>query len=106
MKIIKTSEEAEVFWQIASPLIEEYENENMMGDNSNFIWMGFRLRSGGWKTINNYNVQNLVVSKWNNAISNDHGGVPNSDLRLLMGRYQVEVSNFIGISHDPSREDD
>ena len=106
LKIIKTSEEAQVFWQIASPLIEEYEEENMIGGNGNFIWMRFRLRSDGWNTIDHYNVQILVESKWNHAISNDHGGVSNSDLRLLMGRYQVEVSNFVGTSHDPSREDD
>ena len=109
MIIIKTSEEARVFWQIASPLIEEYKDEKpdmlQPGVNSNFIWMGFRLRSGDWKTIDNHNVQNLVVSN-SDIISSPHGGESNSDHRLLMGRYQVEVSNFIGTSYDTSREDD
>ena len=67
--------------------------------------MGFRLKSGSWKTIDNHNVQNLVVSN-SDIISPPHGGESNSNHRLLMGRYQVEVSNFIGISHDPSLEDD
>ena len=87
LKIVKTPEEAEILWKIASPLIGEYLNV----EGSTFIWMGLTLESGGWHTIvDNKNVQNLIVSKWNNAISNDHG-----DIKVLMGRYQVQVSNFL-----------
>ena len=88
LKIIKTPEEAEILWKIASPLIGEYLNV----EGSTFIWMGLTLKSGkGWHTIvDDKNVQNLILSKWNNAISNDHG-----DIKVLMGRYQVQVSNFL-----------
>ena len=91
LKIIKTAEEVDIFWRIASPLIGEYVDE----EYSTFIWMGGTLLSSGWATImDNHNIQSLVVSKWIDGISNDPWGLSNSDKRLLMGRYKVEVSNL------------
>ena len=91
MKIIKTAEEVDIFWRIASPLIGEYQEH----EYSTFIWMGGKLLASGWATIvDNHNIQPLVVSKWIDGISYDHGGLSNSDKRLLMGRYKVEVSNL------------
>ena len=91
MKVIKTAEEVDIFWRIASPLIGEYEDE----EYPTFIWMGGHQLSSGWATImDNHNIQSLVVSKWIYGTSDDHGGLPMSEKRLLMGRYKVEVSNL------------
>ena len=90
MKVIKTAEEVDIFWRIASPLIGEYEDE----EYSTFIWMGGQHLSSGWATMYNHDIQALVASKWIHGTSNDHGGLSMSDERLLMGRYKVEVSNL------------
>ena len=91
MKVIKTAEEVDIFWRIASPLIGEYEDE----EYPTFIWMGGKLLGSDWATImDDHNIQPLVDSKWIDGISNDHGFLAHSDKRLLMGRYKVEVSNL------------
>ena len=90
LKITKTVEEIEIFWRIASPLIEEYQNKG----HGSFIWMGIEFKDTDWYTLNNENVENLVNSKWEVGTSDDHGVNFQPNLRILMGRFQVEGSKI------------
>ena len=88
MNTIKTAEEVDIFWRIASPLIGEY----VAHEYQTFIWMGIEFKDTDWYTLNNENVENLVNSKWEVGTSDDHGA--NLSLRILMGRFQVEGSKI------------
>ena len=90
LKITKTVEEIEIFWRIASPLIEEY--QIFIKGHGSFIWMGIEFKDTDWYTLKNENVENLVNSKWEVGTSDDHGSNFQENLRILMGRFQVEGS--------------
>ena len=89
-KIVKTAEEVDIFWRIASPLIGEY----VAHEYQTFIWMGIEFKDTDWYTLNNENVENLVNSKWEVGTSDDHGANFQENLRILMGRFQVEGSKI------------
>ena len=83
----KTKEEADIIWQIASPLIGRYENA---GESLSFIWVGiyFNVTSDEWRTVNEENVNDVVLANWDQTRSPISSN--NEPLgKLLMGRYQV-----------------
>ena len=90
LNTIKTAEEVDIFWRIASPLIGEY----VAHEYQTFIWMGIEFKDTDWYTLNNENVENLVNSKWEVGTSDDHGANFQENLRILMGRFQVEGSKI------------
>ena len=80
----KTKEEADIFWQIASPLIDSSSVGDLAGNNlGSFFWIGI-TKSNEWRTVDD---EPLVDSNFPNtywAESNYFSGE-----NTIMGKNQV-----------------
>ena len=86
MKLKKTKEEADIFWQIASPLIDSSSVGDLAGNNlGSFFWIGI-TKSNEWRTVDDESLvdSNFPNSYWVDDLSDFHSGE-----KTIMGIYEV-----------------